>query len=242
MPYDPTRHHRRSIRLEGYDYTQPGAYFITLCTQNREYLFGAVVEGEMRLNEWGEIAREEWFTTARLRPYVRLDEREFVVMPNHVHGIIWIVDDDDAGDNVGGNTMVGAQNTTVGAQNTTGGAQNTTGGAQNTIVGAQRRCAPTATTTTIQSINVTPGSLGAIIRAFKSATTRRINAARGTPGAAVWQRNYYERIVRDEIALERIRAYILANPLRWTLDRENSATAAPLNEEDYYRRIMGGQA
>jgi len=84
--------------------------------------------------------------------------------------------------------------------------------------------------------------LGAIIRAFKSATTRRINAARGTPGAAVWQRNYYERIVRDEIALERIRAYILANPLRWTLDRENSATAAPLNEEDYYRRIMGGQA
>ncbi|HQM13590.1 MAG TPA: transposase, partial [Anaerolineae bacterium] len=136
MPYDPTRHHRRSIRLEGYDYTQPGAYFITLCTQNREYLFGAVVEGEMRLNEWGEIAREEWFTTARLRPYVRLDEREFVVMPNHVHGIIWIVDDDDAGDNVGGNTMVGAQNTTVGAQNTTVGAQNITVGAQNTTVGA----------------------------------------------------------------------------------------------------------
>jgi len=140
MPYDPARHHRRSIRLKGYDYTQPGAYFITLCTQNREHLFGAVVEGEMRLNAWGKIAREEWFTTARLRPYVRLDEREFVVMPNHVHGIIWIVDDD--GDNVGGNTTVGAQ----------------------------RRCAPTVATTTIQSINVAPGSLGAIVRAFKSAS------------------------------------------------------------------------
>lgn len=213
MPYDPARHHRRSIRLKGYDYTQPGAYFITLCTQNREHLFGAVVEGEMRLNAWGKIAREEWFTTARLRPYVRLDEREFVVMPNHVHGIIWIVDDDDDGDNVGGNT----------------------------IVGAQRRCAPTVATTTIQSINVAPGSLGAIVRAFKSAVTQRINAARGTPGAPVWQRNYYERIVRDETALANIRAYILANPLRWTGDRENPATAAPLDEDDYYRRMMEGQ-
>ena len=138
MPYDPARHHRRSIRLKGYDYTQPGAYFITLCTQNREHLFGAVVEGEMRLNAWGKIAREEWFTTARLRPYVRLDEREFVVMPNHVHGIIWIVDDDDDDDD--------------------------------DDVGAQRRCAPTVATTTIQSINVAPGSLGAIVRAFKSAS------------------------------------------------------------------------
>ncbi len=213
MPYDPARHHRRSIRLKGYDYTQPGAYFITLCTQNREHLFGTVIEGEMRLNAWGKIAREEWFTTARLRPYVRLDEREFVVMPNHVHGIIWIVDDDDDGDNVGGNT----------------------------IVGAQRRCAPTVATTTIQSINVAPGSLGAIVRAFKSAVTQRINAARGTPGAPVWQRNYYERIVRDETALANIRAYILANPLRWTGDRENPATAAPLDEDDYYRRMMEGQ-
>jgi len=211
MPYDPACHHRRSIRLKGYDYTQPGAYFITLCAQNREHLFGAVVEGEMRLNAWGKIAREEWFTTARLRPYVRLDEREFVVMPNHVHGIIWIVDDD--GDNVGGNTTVGAQ----------------------------RRCAPTVATTTIQSINVAPGSLGAIVRAFKSAVTQRINAARGTPGAPVWQRNYYERIVRDETALANIRAYILANPLRWTGDRENPATAAPLDEDDYYRRMMEGQ-
>lgn len=216
MPYDPTRHHRRSIRLEGYDYTQPGAYFITLCVQNRECLFGAVVEGEMRLNEWGEIAREEWFTTARLRPYVRLDEREFVVMPNHVHGIIWIVDDDDAGDNVGGNAMVGAQNT-VTVTVVVG------------VVGAQRRCAPTVTapTTTIQSINVTPGSLGAIIRAFKSAATRRINAARGTPGADVWQRNYYERIIRDEPALGAIRRYIADNPLRWHLDHYNPNAIAP---------------
>ena len=158
MPYDPARHHRRSIRLKGYDYTQPGAYFITLCTQNREHLFGAVVEGEMRLNAWGKIAREEWFTTARLRPYVRLDEREFVVMPNHVHGIIWIVDDDDDDDD----DDVGAQRRCAPA------------GTQQhcaPTAGMQQRCAPTmTTTTTIQSINVAPGSLGAIVRAFKSAS------------------------------------------------------------------------
>lgn len=89
--YDPNRHHRRSIRLKGYDYTQPGAYFITICTHERAHLFGAVVEGEMRLNEWGEIVREEWFKTAQIRPYVTLYPDEFVLMPNHVHGIVWIV-------------------------------------------------------------------------------------------------------------------------------------------------------
>ncbi|MGQ9828175.1 MAG: transposase, partial [Roseiflexus sp.] len=103
-------------------------------------------------------------------------------------------------------------------------------------VGAQRPCAPTAPTTptppttpttptdakpTTSMINVMPGSIGAIVRAFKSATTKRINESRHTPGAPVWQRNYYECIIRDERALECIRAYIIANPLRWALDREN---------------------
>ncbi|WP_253665493.1 transposase [Thermus scotoductus] len=91
--YDPQRHHRRSIRLKEYDYTQPGAYFITICTHGRAPLFGDVVDGEMRLNEMGEIVRVEWFKTVQLRPYVVLHEDEFVVMPNHIHGIIWIVDD-----------------------------------------------------------------------------------------------------------------------------------------------------
>ena len=86
------RYHRRSIRLKGYDYTQPGAYFVTICTHGRKMLFGRVVDGEMALNEFGEIVREEWFKTAQVRPYVRLYEDEFVVMPNHIHGIIWIVE------------------------------------------------------------------------------------------------------------------------------------------------------
>jgi REP element-mobilizing transposase RayT len=200
MPYDPQRHHRRSIRLPGYDYTQPGAYFITIVTHERMLSFGEIVDGEMRLNEYGQIVRAEWFQTAVVRPYVVLHPDEFVVMPNHVHGIVSIVDmggmDDD--------------------------------------VGAQRRCAPTTTnptntapTPTRRAVggatptNVIPGSLGAIVRSFKSATTKRINALRGTPGAPVWQRNYYEHIIRTDHALARIRDYIQSNPQRWADDQEN---------------------
>jgi REP element-mobilizing transposase RayT len=90
MKFDPKIHHRRSIRLKGYDYTQNGAYYITIVTYQRWHLFGEVVNGEMQLNELGKIARDEWFKTAQLRPYVTLFEDDFVVMPNHVHGIILI--------------------------------------------------------------------------------------------------------------------------------------------------------
>lgn len=89
--FDPERHHRRSIRLSGYDYSQEGAYFLTIVARNRACLFGKVVDGEMRLNDVGLIVQEEWMKTAVLRPRVVLDE--FVVMPNHIHGIIMLVDD-----------------------------------------------------------------------------------------------------------------------------------------------------
>jgi len=182
LKFDSQKRHRRSIRLKGYDYTQPGAYFVTLVTYDRVPLFGEIVNGEMQLNPLGEIARAEWFQTAVIRPYVVLHPDEFVAMPNHVHGIIWIVDD---------------------------------------TVGAQRRCAPTdravggATPT-----NVIPGSLGAIVRSFKSATTKRINVLRGASGDSIWQRNYYEHIIRSERALNAIRRYILNNPAKWTKDAE----------------------
>jgi len=187
MTYNPQKHHRRSIRLKGYDYTQPGAYFVTLVTHDRACLFGEIVDGEMRLNEYGEIARAEWLQTAVVRPYVVLHPDELVVMPNHVHGIIWIVDDVD------------------------------------TVVGARRRRAPT---TTEQFGKPVPGSIPTIIRSFKSATAKRINALRRTPGMPVWQRNYYEHIIRGETSLQRIRAYIAANPQQWALDGENPASPA----------------
>ena len=89
--------HRRSIRLPGHDYSSPGGYFITMVTFRRECLFGEVTGGEMKLSPIGEIVRREWFRTAELRPYVELHEGEFVVMPNHVHGIVWIFEDHDVG-------------------------------------------------------------------------------------------------------------------------------------------------
>ncbi|RMD77214.1 MAG: transposase, partial [Chloroflexi bacterium] len=90
MPYDSEQHYRHSIRLPGYDYTQAGGYFITICTHDRACLFGEVVAGEMQVNAVGEVVCAEWFRTAQIRPYVRLYDDEFVVMPNHIHGIIWI--------------------------------------------------------------------------------------------------------------------------------------------------------
>ncbi len=183
MPYDPDRHHRRSIRLKGYDYSQEGAYYVTVCVRNRQCLFGEVVEGEMALSAWGEIVQQEWLQTAVVRPYVRLDE--FMVMPNHFHGILCIVDDSGRGD---------------------------------------ARVAPTGTERTDAvhgSHGPQPGSLGAIVGAFKSAATKRINVLRVSPGAKVWQRGYWEHIIRHDRALDRIREYIATNPARWALDPEN---------------------
>ena len=175
MKYDPFKHHRHSIRLKGYDYSQAGAYFVTCVTHNRECLFGEIVVGEMRLNEYGQIVAEEWFKTAQVRSNVELDE--FVVMPNHLHGILVIVDD-------------------------------------STTVGANRRFAPTPRAPT-------PNSIGAVMMQFKSIVTKCINTMRDSQGAPVWQRNYYEHIVRNERELEHIRAYIVGNPTRWNVDKEN---------------------
>jgi len=94
MKYDPRFHHRRSIRLKGYDYTGAGAYFVTLVTHPRERLFGEISDGEIRLNQFGQIAYMEWMKTAEIRLNVELYEDEFVMMPNHVHGLIWIVEHD----------------------------------------------------------------------------------------------------------------------------------------------------
>lgn len=183
MTYDPEKHNRRSIRLDGYDYGRPGAYFVTICTYKRVCLFGEVVEGRMWLNEYGRIILGEWRRTERARDNVALDT--FVIMPNHVHGIIVITPNPDGGGSTRGR-------------------------------GTARR-APTGTNR--QFGQPRSGSLPTIVGAFKSAATRRINRLRDTPGEPVWQRNYYERIVRGRHDLERIRRYIRQNPARWHLDR-----------------------
>jgi REP element-mobilizing transposase RayT len=197
MKFDPQRHHRRSIRLQGYDYTQPGAYYITMVTYLRQDLFGEVVRGEMRLNEAGQIACNEWFKTAQLRPYVKLFEDEIIVMPNHVHGIIWIENESAGGD-------------------------------APASVRARRRRAPTerrAPTSTDDHIErfgkPVSHSIPTIVRAYKSAVTYAVNAMQNQRGAVLWQRNYYERVIRSEREYENICNYILNNPLRWNEDHEN---------------------
>jgi putative transposase len=89
MKYNPEIHHRRSIRLKGYDYSQPGSYFITLCTYKRQCWFGEIHKGKMHLNQLGNIVKQEWLKSAQIRPNLRLDE--WIIMPNHFHGIVWIV-------------------------------------------------------------------------------------------------------------------------------------------------------
>lgn len=90
MVYDPHKHHRRSTRLIGYDYSGGGAYFLTLCTWNRECLFGELKDDKMRLNQFGEIVREEWLQSAVIRRELVLDI--FQIMPNHIHGIVMLAD------------------------------------------------------------------------------------------------------------------------------------------------------
>ena len=200
-------------------------------------MFGEIADGIMVLNPLGEIARKEWFRTSELRGYVRLHEDEFVVMPNHVHGIVWIVEGDGM---VGAQNMVGAQDTVraqnmVGAQDNIVGAQDNIVGAQDNIVGAQRRCAPTdpsrvpmystraPTEMMVQRTNVAPGSLGAIIRAYKSAVTYAIHALQGSNELPVWQRNFFEHIIRNDEEYRRIQRYIESNPAKWVEDEENPA-------------------
>jgi putative transposase len=169
MVYDPQKHQRRSIRLKGHDYSQPGTYFVTICTQNCASLLGEIVEGGMILNEYGQVVAVCWVWLAKQYPYVELDE--WVVMPNNAHGIVILSGMD--GSRRGGS-----------------------------------RTAPTK-------------SLGRLVGAFKTVSTKRINQMRHTPGAAVWQRNYYEHIMRNKDELNRIRQYILDNPVQWKMDENN---------------------
>ena len=326
----PDRDHHRPIRLPGYDYAQTGAYFVTICTNNRECLFGEIVAGEMRLNPAGVIVSNEWKKTAELRGGIRLGE--WVVMPNHFHGIV-VIDGDGWGMGSGtarrasteGDGGVGrgtacralargdgdgwgmgsgtARRASTGGDGGVGrgtacraptrgdgdGWGTDTGTARRastrgdgdgwgTDTGTARRAstggdggvgrgtacralargdgdgwgmdtgtarrAPTEgdggvgrgtacralargdAPTAEQFGKPVSGSIPTIIRSFKSAASKGINQMRGTPGATVWQRNYYEHVIRSEASMQRIREYIINNPLQWDMDRDNPVNAA----------------
>ncbi len=159
--------YRQSLRLPGFDYGQTASYFVTICTRSRVPLFGTIQSQTVRLSDLGRIVAEAWLQTSELRPEVSLDA--FIVMPDHLHGII---------------SIDGERNRPRGEN------------------GYARR-----------------GSrvLGSIIAGFKSTCTLRINLYRQTPKKAVWQRNYFEHIIRSVEELQRVRRYIAENPLRSSL-------------------------
>ena len=196
----PTVHHRRSIRLKGYDYAQTGAYFITLCTHNRLPLFGEIVNGEMQLNEYGRIAHEQWQQIPARFEQIELSA--FVIMPNHIHGIIIIPDPVGAG-------LAPAQNDEAPSR----------GVGANTGLGAS----PTPTNIQTGQPQGLPRrkTVGDIVGAYKSLVANeclKIFKTRNETMGKIWQRNYYEHIIRDETAYMKIAQYILDNPAKYELD------------------------
>lgn len=163
-----------------YDYSETGAYFVTVCTQSRRELFGTVDVTDVRLTEIGQIVADRWAALPRHHCNLRLDA--FVVMPNHVHGALLL-----------------------GADRATGAA-----GRAPTVL-PRRFGAPD------------PSSLSTIVGSFKSSATKHVNLARGTPGKTLWQRNYFEHVIRDDDDLIAIRQYIADNPAQWTLDEYHPA-------------------
>ena len=235
MKYDPDRHHRRSLRLPGFDYAQPGAYFVTICTQNRVCLLGEIVDGQMRQNAAGEMVHSVWQEMPRFYPGVETDQ--FVVMPNHIHGIIVLT---PAINPVGAGPCACPcpcacpspcacpdSGQPQGVAPTCDGQLR--GGEQPQGAGQARRPAPTLGIGQPQGV-ARALSLPEVVHRFKTLTTKRYADGVKRLGwppfpKNLWQRNYYEHIIRDEDDLTRIREYIVNNPLQWALDRENPANA-----------------
>jgi REP element-mobilizing transposase RayT len=177
----PSQCQRRSLRLKDYDYTQEGAYFVTICTHGHKCLFG-------------QIVHDEWTRTAIARPNVAIDA--FIVMPNHLHGIIIINEY-----NIRRGDLAGRPYTPI-------------------------------------PHGPPSNSISAMVGQFKSLATKHINALRGTPGTRVWQRNYYEHVIRNEDDLNEIRQYVLYNPVKWDIDENNPTRQLP---EPPYDNMVGAQ-
>jgi REP element-mobilizing transposase RayT len=186
--YNPNIHHRRSIRLKGYDYSQAGLYFITICCQDRAYLFGNIVNGEMKFNDIGKIANECWVDIPNHFPNSVL--HEYVVMPNHVHGIIELKSNVGAAENfLSNNNKSNDDNGAVG----------------NSVANDY------------SSLRSPSKTIGSIVRGFKIGVTKWMR--QNTDVFDVWQRNYYEHIIRNEKSYNTISEYIINNPVKWTDDK-----------------------
>ena len=178
--YNPKIHHRRSMRLKDYDYTQNGYYFVTICAENKIEYFGEIIDGEMILSEIGKIANQCWLEIPEHFPDVSLDE--YIIMPNHLHGVIAIENNNDFIKN------------------------------ENPIVGNKNFCSLPWQTKLSRS-------LSSIIRGFKIGVTKWCR--NNNHNEFQWQKSFYDHIIRDEKSLDEIRKYIVENPLKWELDKNN---------------------
>jgi REP element-mobilizing transposase RayT len=211
------KQHRRALRLRGYDYANSGAYFVTIVTQGRAALFGEIVNAEPRLNDAGIAIERWWFELNNKFRTVETDE--FTIMPNHFHGIVVI----PVGAVVGADLCVGPVGKGTHAGVPLQGTQ--------PIGPVSRRGAPTCAPVFAPQNVIQRPPLPTIIQWFKTMTTNEYLRGVKTSGWApfqgrLWQRNYYEHVIRDEASLDRIREYILNNPAQWAVDRENPAAAA----------------
>jgi putative transposase len=179
MNYDPTKHNRKTIRLKEFDYSQPGAYFVTIVTHERLCLFGAIQDHEMHLNQCGQIVRSAWLDLPK--HYKQVESGAFCIMPNHVHGIIIL-----------NNEIVEAGQF----------------GWQKNLAYPMRPIPETV-------------PLFEVMRAYKSFSAKNINVKRKMVGKPVWQRSYYEHIIRNDSDYKRIQYYIENNPVNWNSDDEN---------------------
>lgn len=170
---------RKSIRLRDYDYTSPGAYLVTVCTRGHDCLFGSVIDGRMKLNVAGRVVQSVWDELPD--HYSNVETDAFVIMPNHIHGIIVLVDGIDRPD---------------------------------CPVGAGFKPAPASVRLPVHTKR---HGLPEIMRGLKTFSARNINTVRGTPGIPVWQRGYHEHVIRKTEDINRVRDYIMNNPLRWSL-------------------------
>ncbi len=248
MPELNNSHQRHSIRLKDYDYSQPGGYFITLVTHERRNLFGKIVQGEMQLNEFGVIAHEQWLQIPMRFDLVELGE--FVIMPDHIHGILIIHESVAAVEVV---ESVGAGFTPARINEMTGQPQGLPRRGMDEIgktefgqpqglprrgtddIGQSQFGQPQFGQSQFGQPQGLPRrelrrvTLGDIVGAYKSLVANeclKIYKLRNEVMGKLWQRNYYEHIIRSERELNQIGEYILSNPANWDSDGENSECQA----------------
>ena len=202
--YNPNIHHRRSIRLKGYDYASAGLYFVTICTQNRDMMFGEINNGEMMLNDAGRMV-EQWYAKTE-ENFPDIVCHEMIVMPNHFH-CIW--------QNVGADPCVRPDNEIVRPDT----------GPENGIVHPNRDASAHVDLGAHVGAPLRPGTqLSTVVQWFKTMTTneyiRGMKQLDWPPfDRRLWQRNYYEHIIRNQLSYNDIVNYIITNPSRWKDDK-----------------------